>query len=432
MADTTRQQTGVIASSDYVIKALYLLTSTGQAINLIGVMLELNLYESLFNACMTGDLLVGDAGDMISSLQLHGNEFLSVKIDKPSLNKSLQKTFRIYKIANRSIGANALQNYTFYFCSEELFLSTQYQVSKSYKGLPITSMVKDILQNKLGVADKKLGAFSQSIGNFDLIVPKMQPLQAIEWLTPKAYTNNGNLFFFFENRDGYNFVSYEDLLKIQPYGQYSRAMKVDNDPAKNIRGYNHFQVIEDFDVVKATRMGAYSATLISVDIVNRSRAATNLTWANPNRALLNSDLPINDLKNRFGHTLTDPKEAMMKFIISSDSDPTFNPAQFENWVPQTISRLGQLGAFKAIMIIPGDILVKSGMIVVVNIPKMEIQQKAAPTQDPQRSGSFLVTKVHHNFKLDISTTILELMSDSVSNAMQKASSAAGVGQMVKA
>lgn len=431
MADTTQQQTGLMASSDYVIKGLYLLTSTGQAINLIGVMLELNLYESIFNACMTGDLLVGDGGDMISSLQLHGNEFLTVRIDKPSLNQTLQKVFRIYKISNRSIGPNALQNYTFHFCSEELFLSTQYLISKSYKGLTITKMVQDILLNKLNVDPKKIAMVSQSVGNFDLIVPKMQPLQAIEWLAPKAYTPNGNLFFFYENRDGYNFASYEDLLKLPVYATYSRAMKVDNDPAKNIRGYNSFQIVEDFDVIKATRMGAYSASLISFDVVNRSRALTNLTWAQPNKVLLNKELPINDLKNRFGQKLTDAGEAMLKYVVSSDSDPTGNPAQMENWVPQTISRLGQLNTFKAVMIIPGDIVLKSGMVVRVNIPKMEIQSKAAPAQDPQRSGQFLVSKVHHNFKLDISTTIVELLTDSVSSAMQKASSATGVGQMVQ-
>jgi len=432
MADTAAQQTGLLASSDYTLGALYLLTSTGNAIDLSGIMLELNLYESIFSPCVTGDLLVGDAGDMISSLQLHGNEFLSIQIDKPSLGKPIKKVFRIYKIGDRSIGPNALQNYTIYFCSEELFLSTQLLVSKSYKGLPITTMVKDILQNKLGVSDKKMGVFSKSIGNFDLIVPKMQPLQAIEWLAPKAYTGNGNLFFFFENRDGFNFVSYEDLLQFPAYATYSRAMKVDNDPVKNIYGYNHFQVIEDFDIIKSTRMGAYAASLISLDIVNRSVVVTNLNWAQPNKALLNDNIPVNDFKNRFNMTLADAKESMLKFIISSDSDPTFNPAQMENWIPQTISRLGQLNSFKAVMIVPGDVLLKSGMIVNVNVPKMEIQNATSPTTDPQRSGQFLVSKVHHNFKLDIMTTIVELLSDSISGSMMTAGTQPGLQQMVKA
>lgn len=433
MADTTAQQTGLLASSDYTLGALYLLTSTGNAIDLSGIMLELNLYESIFSPCVTGDLLVGDAGDLISSLQLHGNEFLSIQIDKPTLGKPIKKVFRVYKIADRSIGPNALQNYTIHFCSEELFLSTQLQLSKSYKGLPITSMVKDILQNKLGVSDKKMGGmFSKSIGNFDLIVPKMQPLQAIEWLAPKAYTGSGNLFFFYENRDGFNFASYEDLIQLPAYATYSRSMKIDNDPVKNIYGYNHFQVIEDFDIIKATRMGAYSATLISLDIVNRSAAVTNLNWAQPNKALLNDAIPVNDFRNRFNMTLADSKEAMLKFVITADSDPTFNPAQMENWIPQTISRLAQINSFKAVMIIPGDVLIKAGMIVKVAVPKMEIPDSTAPTPDPQRSGAFLVSKVHHNFKLDIMTTIVELLSDSVSGTMQTAGTAAGLKQMAQA
>jgi hypothetical protein len=414
----TQQPTGLVASSDYKLSSLYLLTSTGHSIDLSGIMLELNLFEDIFSPAMTGDILVGDGGDILSSFQVHGNEFISMIIDKPSLGLPLKKVFRVYKISDRSFSANALQNYRIHFCSEELLLSTQLMISKSYKGLPITTMVKDILSNKLLVSDKKMGGiFSISSGNFDLIVPRMQPFRAIQWLAPKAYTNKGNLFFFFENRDGFNFASYEDLIAVPPYATYQRAMKLDNDPAKNVYGYNHFSIIQDFDTIKATRMGAYSATLLSLDIVNRSRAMTNINWNDSSDALLNKSIPINDFKNRFGATFIDTKDNMIKYIVGSDSDPTFNPALMEQWIPQTISRLGQINAFKAVMIIPGDVLVKAGMIVNVDVPKMQVQDTKSPVVDPMRSGSYLVSAVHHKFQLDIMTTIVELLSDSVNTPM---------------
>lgn len=424
MADTSAQQGsgGLLASSDYKLTGIFLLTSTGNAIDLSGVMLELNIFEDIFSPTVTGDVLIGEGGDIISSFQIHGNEFISVNIDKPSLGMPIKKVFRVYKVSDRAFGPNALQNYRIHFCSEELLISTQVLISKSYKGLPISTMVKDILQNKLKVSDTKMGGlFSDTSGNFDLIVPRMQPFQAIQWLTPKAYTDQGNLFFFFENRDGFNFVSYEDLIAFPSYAKYSRSMKLDNDPAKNIYGYNHFSVVQDFDTIKATRFGAYSATLMSFDIVNRSRAVTNINWNSSGDALLNSNVPLNDFKNRLGTKFTDLKENMVKFVITSDSDPTFNPALMENWIPQTISRLGQLNAFKAVMIIPGDILVKAGMILDVAIPKMEVQDKGSPSVDPMRSGSFLVSAVHHKFQLDVMTTIVELLSDSVSTKMQASS-----------
>jgi len=433
MADTTAQQSnGLSASSDYKLTGLYLLTSTGNSIDISGIMLELNIFEDIFSPAITGDVLVGDGGDIISNFQLHGNEFISVNVDKPSLGMPLKKVFRIYKISDRSFGANALQNYRIHFCSEELLLSTQLVISKSYKGLPISTMVKDILSNKLLVKDKKLGMISTTNGNFNLIIPRMQPFQAIQWLAPKAYTGKGNLFFFYENRDGFNFVSYEDLIALPSYAKYQRAMKIDNDPAKNIYGYNHFSIIHDFDTIKATRMGAYSSTLLSLDIVNRSRAVTNVNWANSNKALLNKSIPVNDFKNRFGATFIDLKDNMLKYIVGSDSDPTGNPALMEQWIPQTISRLGQINAFKAVMIIPGDILVKAGMVVNVDVPKMQIQDSSTPQIDPMRSGAFLISAVHHKFQLDVMTTIVELLSDSVNTQMQASANLPGLDQIKKA
>src|ERR1700733_12205265 len=205
---------GLFSSSDYKISSLAIVTSAGQSVDIRNIMLELNIYEDVFSPVITGDVTIGDGADIISTYMLHGNEFLLVDVDKPTLNKPIQKIFRIYKISDRKFGTASLQNYTLYFCSEELLLSTQLLVSKSYKGLRIDQMVNDLLVNKLQVNPNKIsnGIFSQTQTNFDIIIPRMQPLEAIQWLTPRAYNNNQNLWFFFENKDGFNFTSYENLI----------------------------------------------------------------------------------------------------------------------------------------------------------------------------------------------------------------------------
>src|SRR6266850_1435554 len=110
--NTPSDSTGLINSSDYKLNTLNIITSDGKIIDVSGLMVELNLYEDIFSAVMTGSLVMGDALDLISSFSLHGNEFVVINIDKPSLNNPIKKTFRIYKISNRSLGTNGLQNYT--------------------------------------------------------------------------------------------------------------------------------------------------------------------------------------------------------------------------------------------------------------------------------------------------------------------------------
>jgi hypothetical protein len=435
MADQTPQSTGLFASSDYNLTSITIITSTGDSVDIKNIMLELNIYEDIFSPVMTGSVVVGDAGDIISSYNLHGNEWIAIAVDKPTLGKPIKKIFRIYKIANRSFGTTAQQNYQIFFCSEELVLSAQNLISKSYKGLTIDVMIKDILNNKLQVSPDKManGIFSQPQGSFDFIIPRMQPLEAIEWLVPRAYATNQNLFLFFENRDGFNFTSYENLLTLPPYATYTRSVKTTPDPDKNLTGYTFINVVEDFDIVKAIRHGTFCSTLNVLDLVNRSYNSFIFDSTQvPASGLLNNSIPTNSLQNRLGQTLYTAKEGMLKLVASTDSDPTFNPANIKNWLPQTATRLGQINSFKVVISIPGDVLIKVGAIVNLVIPKMVVQDSTT-LNDPMRSGKYLVSGLHHIFSQDVYTTVLELLSDSVSNKLPDAAqSSQTVSAMIKA
>jgi hypothetical protein len=416
---STQLTTGLFTPNDYKLSSLSLVTSTGISIDLRPIMLALNIFEDIFAPCMTGSIDVGDAGDIISNFQLHGNEYILLEVDKPTLNRPITKIFRVYKISDRKFGTASLQNYTIYFCSEESILSAQTSVSKSYKGLSISSMVNDLLVNKLKVNPNKManGIFETTTGNFDIIIPRMQPLEAIEWLTPRAYNTNENLFFFFENRDGFNFTSYENLISKPPYSTYSRNVKVENSVEQNFNSFNHLEVIQDFDVLKAMRYGAYVSTLLYLDMVSRNFSVKTFGYndVSPN-GLLNTQSPTNGLQNRFGVDLANSFSTMMKYISNSDSDPTMNPSKVQNWMPQTSARLAQINTFKLVVVIPGDVLIKAGAVITVVMPIMAPQTKATAT-DPLRSGNYLVASVHHKFVQDTMQTVLELLSDSVNTSL---------------
>lgn len=435
MADQTPQSTGLFTASDYILTSIDIITSTGDAVSIRPIMLELNIYEDVFSPVMTGDVTVGDAGDVLSSHQLQGNEFIAIAVDKPGLDRPIKKVFRIYKISNRSFNTASMQNYTIHFCSEELILSTQTLISKSYKGLTIDTMVKDILNNKLKVNPNKManGIFSPSRGSFDIIIPKMQPLEAIQWLSPRAYNNKENLFFFFENRDGFNFTSYEHLINLPVYASYTRSVKTTPEPDKNMYSINDITIIEDFDIVKANRMGAYSSTLAVLDLVNRTFRAYNFNATKvDDSGLVNKNIPINGLKNRLGFDAYSSTESMLKYVASSDGDPTFNSADLKNWLPQTAARLGQIHTFKAVMAVPGDVMLKAGALIHVTIPKMVVQD-GKDQDDAMRTGDYFVSSVHHIFQQDIFTSVIEILSDSVNTDLKPAvQSSETVTAMIKA
>jgi hypothetical protein len=410
-------QAGLIYSGDYQIKALTIITSDGQVVDIKNNYVELNIYEDLFGACMTGTVLMGDALDLIANFKIHGNEWLQIDIDKPTLDKPIQKVFRVYKVSNREFKTASLQNYILHFCSEELVLSSQRFLSKSYKGMIISDMVKDVMLNQLGVSGPKssTGLWDKTTGLFNIIIPRMNPLEAIQWLSTRAYSSDGTLFMFFENRDGFNFVAYETLLKIPIYQKYFKTPKLSTSAQDNINSVNFLRIIQDFDILASGRYGAFGSSLLSYDFVNRKFSGT--TFDPNNFTLLNDNLPINSTKNRFNVPLLGNSDYLLKFYPTSDSDPKINGSHPENWLQKKAMKLAQLFQFKMVISIPGDILMKVGRIVDVELPKAVPQNSAGNQVSETRSGSYLVSAVHHIFINDTSTTVMELLSDSVSGTL---------------
>ena len=414
MGDTS-EQPGLHLSTDYVVTTLAIITSDAVAIDIKNLAVEINLYESLFAPCMSGTILMGDALDIVANYKLQGNEYLVMKIDKPGLGNPIDKVFRIYKISDREFKTEALQNYLIHFCSEELVLSSQTYVSKSYKGMQVSDMINDLLQNKLGVQDTKQNWWDDTDGNFNIIIPRMQPLEAIQWLTTRGYSSNGSLLMFYETRDGYNLQFYESMLQNPTYQSYTLTPKTTIEPNKNITGVSFLKIVQDFDVIESIRYGAYSSTLLTFDFINRQMKGSTLTAGQ--LPLMNDATPVNQAKNRMSTPLTGNPDSFVKFYPTTDSDPKTNPAHPENWLHKKAFRLAQLHQFRIMATIPGDVLMMAGTVIHVEVPQSVPKTKSGNQINTLRTGRYLVSGVHHVFINDIMSTAVELISDSISGSL---------------
>jgi hypothetical protein len=138
-----------------------------------------------------------------------------------------------------------------------------------------------------------------------------------------------------------------------------------------------------------------------------------------NNGILNKEVTMNNFLNRNNKTFYDSYNNMQKYVIVTDTDPTNNPMQPENWLSQTASKLGQLHLFKMVGTIPGDTGIKAGMIIDVDMQKIMPQEQVAEISKT-RSGKYLISAVHHKIIGDIHTTVLELLSDSINDYMPTA------------
>lgn len=413
--DSTTSVNGLNQATDYHLKCV-IITSDGSQHDVSNLILHFNLYESLSSPCMTGDITFGDALDFITNQSLHGNEYVYIYLDKPSLDNPIKKYFRIYKISNRGASTQSVQNYKLHFCSEELILSSQMYLRKSYKGMTIDTMLKDILGGVLKVSSAKINSknFETPAGNYDFIIPRMQPLEAALWLTSRAYADNRNAYFFYENRDGFNFSSFENLIKADANKTYYWQPNATADPSDNINTIRFLNVDSDFDILKGNRFGQFATSLQTYDLVSRKFTLNTLkgTDLKSNR-FLNPDLPENLSKNRLGKTLFDATDSMVKFMATTDSDPTTNGIKPQNWIMNNAMKMAQLERLKITIVIPGDFDVKSGSTVNLKLPMLTPQTSTSAEKiDKYRTAKYLVSAVHHGISGDISGTTLELLSDS--------------------
>ena len=117
-------------------------------------MMEINLYEDLFSFCMTGNVIVADAANLISNLPIVGNEFITVKFRTPTLEDSpenvIQKTFQVYAIYDRILNDDRSQFYNISFISPEGYENQTTVVGKSYND-STDAVVKKIYEEYIEV-----------------------------------------------------------------------------------------------------------------------------------------------------------------------------------------------------------------------------------------------------------------------------------------
>ena len=431
---------GLIGSQDFILESCLIVGSSGQPYEFKYMVVELNYYEDIYANAVTGNMLINDSSQFIEKLEFNGNEFLILKFDKPGLKEPIEKTFRIFSVSDRQITNTTNENYILNFCSEELYLSENILVSKSYKNKKVSDIVKDISRNILKIAPKKFldKNIEETSGTLNLIVPKMAPFEAINWLCCYALSNEsqakGATFLFYENRDGFNFKSLVSLYKQDPYGTYTFETKNLNNPddarvkelGKDLHSAFSYQHIKNYNALESTNNGSFSNRLISVNPLRLTHTITDYDYLKEfNTTPRMNPMPlITNAVDRFGNPANVGYESVLK-MTTTNTGNLLNPYiksheadardyNVEKIIPQRTAQLAQLDTNKIKLSIPGDPMIKIGNTIIFNLPSMSSASNRA--LDEFYSGKYLVTAVRH--KIDQENrfiTILEISKESLPN-----------------
>jgi len=426
---------GVYYPQDFSLKKVNFLTASGQRIDLKKLMIEFSYFEDIYSFVTSGYITVTDAQGFIELLQLTGNEYIEINFGKIKNGKnSTDQLFRAYKIGGRKPSGNMNSEvYTIYFCSEEMIVSEQSKISKSFKGEKISNIVKNVLTEKLLVQNDRIDTIEETMGVYDFIIPRMKPFEAISWVSTYARPNGsgevGADMLFFETKNGYNFRSLQSMFKDDTYATYRYEQKNINDKIQDIQEKAtvvlNYELTKPFDALSAASSGTFANRLISIDPLTRSFNVTDFNYEQYREQAksLNDNGILNKLKNRLGETQNQSFEGVLKVATSNANQqnvPYIKEKQagfakdifIETYLPNRTAQISLINYTTLKAAIPGDPGITAGRTINFNLFTLKPSNNKKEL-DRFYSGKYLVTAVRHIIQSQgIYQTILELAKES--------------------
>jgi len=428
---------GAYYPQDFSIQTLNLLTASGQRFELKKLMVELSYFEDIYSFVTSGYITLVDAQGFLELFQLTGNEYIEINFGKIRTgDNSTDQLFRIYKTSDRKPSGNMNSEvYTLYFCSEELLLSEQTKISKSYTGTEISKIIENILVEKLKVKKKNIQVIEQTIGMYDFVLPRLKPFEAISWLStyarPKITGTIGADMLFFETKNGFNYRSLQSMFKEPIYSTYRYQAKNIEDSIQDFQEKTitvlDYEFVKTYDALEDINSGTFANKLISIDPLARTYKTIEFNYSDYFEKKKTSSLNKNDvlvpLKNRLGKTQNESYDSRIKVSTSNASQ---NQLQYvknipgsvakdiavENYIPLRTAQLGLANYTVVKITIPGDPGITAGRTINFNLLTLKPSSNKKEL-DRYYSGTYLVSAVRHIISSGGAyQTVLEITKDS--------------------
>jgi hypothetical protein len=434
------------------IEQLFLVSSNG-SLSLFDYLVELNIYESIFNNVLSGDVLLSDSRNLIKEMNIIGDEFLIVKVSTPGLDASIYKTFRVTSVEDRMLVRDQnTQIYKLRFISREALEDTLHPVYNVFNGQIDTivnkiftdnlndinrSFVYNDTNNSLSEGNTKtdLIIFSEAANKIKFVSPGWTPFKCFNWLAKKTLPKSGQAcnFLFWESNKSFLFGSLEDIFKQQrSIGNYEYKATGVLGPSDNtiekMALIQSVTILNGLDHLENLDNGYFASKLVAIDIFKKQRIITDYDhvtkFSSYNHIAGNGALPLfnqkNVSRNLNSHTRVYPTVSKLHTGISEN----FNDKMGELY-GNRLSNLIELNSLKLNISIYGRTDVEAGHMINVKFPDMSPVDETDITSehlDSRYSGNYLITSIHHKINFVKHMMSIEIVRDSLSPSNANSSS----------
>lgn len=438
----------LVHAGDYKLETLQIKSlNTGEFADITEFMLEINLYEDLFSSCMTGNVILADAANLITNLPILGNEYITIKLRTPTLEDApsnvIEKTFQIYAIYDRVLNDDRSQFYNISFMSIEGYEDQTSVITKSFKGT--TEEVAKKIYDDYIVVDRPLVVLdTPHTSTVKYISNHWSPFKNMNYLSRRAKGNKlvGSDYLFFETNKAFYFASIEGLIYAQRtsgvFDEYvferngasmprriSNLKYVGNNLPDSVTAIEDLKMLTTLDTMDGNNKGAFSASAVGYDLYTKKIIKRSLDFVENMKDftktgpvnILPSSLKRNPLSNK---TYYSHNSGLYLDFGLTDEDEVPAGSATDRFVEKSLRRKFYLNSFennKFEVTIPGRTDIEVGRVISLLYPSAEAPSDDVGTVlDPLLSGLYVISAIHHRINSDRHIIKAELIKNGYSES----------------
>jgi hypothetical protein len=413
---------GIRFAGDVQVENITITSLNGFYVNVTNQVIGVEVYEDLFSPFISGVLTIKESLDFANLIPLTGEEFVDLLIRTPSMKDSknvISGQFHLYKMSNREEDGDRNLVYRLHFISKEAIVDLNKKVSKAFSGR-VSDIAKTFLTDEqIGLETTKPYNVQETSNNTKYVSNFWSPIQNLNYLCSNA-TNarDGSSYIFFQNRNGFNFVSLESLY-YQPVQQdfikdsYFREVDQQGKSRRNIE--QEYKRIIDiniplaYDYMDNLRSGMYASNITTYDITTKKYSSKNFDMLDDffNHNQLNQ-YPLTSKNNIYRS-----RAAALVMPKYYGNFTKFGDVTNTKTIQKRISELKQAVGNKLEITVPGRTDYTVGMKVSLKLYKTNpIKSQDQDIEDKIFSGNYLIGAINHFITRETHECRMELIKNS--------------------
>lgn len=412
-------------AGDVKLREVQVNSLNGQVANVINQVVSIEIYEDLFSPFISLTLVLRESVDYLNLFPFVGEEYLDIDIGTPSFEKSIKGRFYIYKITDREYTKDKEVIYALKAISEEFLTDANIKVSKAFGG-NISENVEKLLL-KEGLNTKKAYSIERTSNSTKLLSNFWSPVRCINYMTTGAVNKYGSpSYLFYENRDGFNFRSIDELLKQQTYQKlkkdnYTRNTLADGvdsikNPEEDYKRILDFSVPVVTDYMGDVSSGRLKSRIISHDILTKKYSIKDYSLKKDEKqpTLLNPNPAYSK------YATVNPSSTMMVMPKYYNNFNNFKDVTNHSSIQRRMSFFKNLEKYKVTVQVFGRTDYTVGQVFDLHVPRAtQLSEKDNDTHDKILSGRYLVSAINHVISRENHICNMELVKNSVLTNLSK-------------